>query len=132
MIHLFIGIDPSINSTGICIQAFKYVDESNYEKLYTKFYVIHGGKLRKKDLEAEQQFANIFQFINYDKKEFKEFKGIDNNKFELAKTYNLITIVNCIKEIISKETLKLKNEYDDVFKYITIESNSYSIRYGLL
>ena len=135
MIHLFIGIDPSINSTGICIQAFKYVDESNYEKLYTKFYVIHGGKLRKKDLEAEQQFANIFQFINYDKKEFKEFKGIDNNKFELigqkdvettrqADLYYNMTISN-FKDIWSK-LQKLQRNISTMDSYMTqLETYSY-------
>ena len=46
---LYVGIDPSINSTGITIARY----ENNVE-VEIKFYIIKNGKLTKKELKAEK------------------------------------------------------------------------------
>lgn len=126
MIFMYIGIDPSINSTGICIQCYN----ENNERNSIKFYIVHGGKLKKKELLAENKFIDIFEYVCYDKQEIKEFKGKDNNKFELTKTQNLLNIVDNIVDIICKEERKIHIKYPgkDIQKYITIEANSFNSR----
>lgn len=126
MIFMYIGIDPSINSTGICVQCY---NEEN-ERVSIKFYIIHGGKLKKKESLAEDKFANVFEYVCYDKQETKEFKGKDNVKFELAKTKNLLSIIDAIKEIVYKEEQKIHICFpnEDIHKYITIEANSFNSR----
>lgn len=71
---LYIGIDPSINSTGLCIN---YNDVDN-------FYIICP---KHKIKEQAQNLTYIF----YDK---------DTTNTEIAKTHNLISIANAIEDVI--------------------------------
>lgn len=125
MISLYIGIDPSINSTGICIQAYR-----DDEELFVKFYIVHGGKLKKKEIIAEEYFSDIFQYVQYEKIDTREFKNKDNHKFELAKTKNLVSIAKSIDSIVLAVERVLSYDYpmDDIEKYVTIESNSFNSR----
>ena len=63
--NLFIGIDPSINSTGMCIQF--YNDDLTKRVKGDKFYIIRGNKLTKREKKAEQENAQLFEYVLYDK-----------------------------------------------------------------
>lgn len=58
---LCVGIDPSINSTGLCLTLFN----EYFEEQYTKFYIIHPHKLTKKEKQAEDQNSN-FEYITFE------------------------------------------------------------------
>ena len=75
MDNMFIGIDPSINSTGIVI---RLCDKSLREK-WSKYYILKGdtheltkktnkpkSPLSKAELEAQKRYDN-FNYILYDK-----------------------------------------------------------------
>ena len=116
--NIFVGIDPSINSTGVCILE---TDENNAQVNY-KFYIIKNGKLSKKESKAEDDNAKIFQYILYDKLD-TSIKNIEDYKvLEWNKTKNMIQVCNCVKEIIHKH-IKRCNEVSNL--YICQEGISY-------
>lgn len=78
---MFVGIDPSINSTGICI--------IKNEK--TTFYNIK-PRLTKKEIEII--LPDNFFFVTYDKTESRE---------EIHKTTNFINIADRIEEIVATQ-----------------------------
>ena len=80
-----IGIDPSINSTGICINS----------PGGSEYYIIC-SKLTKKMREFKHKRVHI---INYEKTEFKELEYSDK---EFIKTRNIRNIVSEIEKIIKK------------------------------
>ena len=125
MVSLYVGIDPSINSTGICVQA--YHDE---EHLYTRFFIVHGGRLTKKESASVESLNNLIDVVEYNKIDTSIYKKKDNNEFEIAKTKNLISIVSSISEILDSESRKLSLEYknEDIESYVTIEANSFNSR----
>ena len=43
--NIFVGIDPSINSTGVCILE----NDDNKEHVNYKFYIIKNNKITKKE-----------------------------------------------------------------------------------
>ena len=49
MNNIYVGIDPSINSSGVYVR----VESSTGELLEEKFYIIKGDKLSKKEDAAE-------------------------------------------------------------------------------
>ena len=83
---IYIGLDLSINSTGICI----YDSESKD----TKYYII-GSKFTKKTLDSSQ---NIITFIKYSKTDID--KQSPYHIKERYKTSNIYNIVDEIKKII--------------------------------
>lgn len=90
--NIFIGIDPSINSTGITIQKF------NNDKLVNqKFYIIKPNKLTKKE---EKVCIKNFEYIIYEKFDTSQYK--DTHLTEYYKTLSLINISNAILELINK------------------------------
>ena len=111
--NIFVGIDPSVNSTGVCII------KSNEESSSCKFYIIKDGKLTKKESKAEDSVLDIFQYLQYDKKDTSN--KVENYRIlEQNKTYNMISICNVLKEIINK------NYSNEVFNlYICQEGISY-------
>ena len=125
MVSLYIGIDPSINSTGICIQSYY-----NGEPLKTKFFIVHSGRLTKKESTAVDSLDGLVDVVEYNKIDTSIYKKKDNSEFEIAKTKNLISIVSSISDILDTETRALRLEYplDDVESYITIEANSFNSR----
>ena len=125
MVSLYIGIDPSINSTGICIQSYY-----NGEPLRTKFFIVHSGRLTKKESEAVDNLDGLVDVVEYNKIDTSIYKKKDNNEFEIAKTKNLISIVSSISDILDSESRKLSLEYkyEDIESYITIEANSFNSR----
>ena len=109
--NLYIGIDPSINSTGIC---FKY--DNNID-----FYIIKAGlHLTKRELKANEELNN-FEYICYD----KLLNDKNPHITEFNKTQNFIIIINYIKELIYKKILLYNLSLDINNVYIVMEGVSY-------
>lgn len=85
---IFIGIDQSINSTGICV----IKDNEEY------FYIIKHGKLSKKEQIAHDSISNL-NYILYEHYDLSLFTN--NSDKEIAKTYNILNIVKEIDNIIN-------------------------------
>ena len=86
-----IGLDLSINSTGICI--YKKSEQNSYNK-----YLIISGKDTKKLREFSHEKITI---EIYDKKDVS--KAIDYSSKESVKSYNIYSIAKCIERVIKKE-----------------------------
>ena len=95
MKELYVGIDPSINSTGVTINIW----ENN--SLFTEvFYIIKGNKLTKKEQKVtEDDDLNKVIYSTYEKIDIKD--AVDSHELELIKTKNLLNIVNVISHIIT-------------------------------
>lgn len=111
--NLFIGIDPSINSTGICIEIF---DGDNL--IFEHFYIIRGHKLTKKEKNASEEYKDNFTYIIY---EHSDTRVDDNHLSELFKTYNIISIKRSILDIL----IDLKEQFDIQIMTIVQEGISY-------
>lgn len=57
--NVFIGIDPSINSTGMTIRT---------DTGFCRFFIIKGDKLTKKEKNAQSNNSEIFEYCLYQKK----------------------------------------------------------------
>lgn len=95
MKELYVGIDPSINSTGVTINIW----ENN--SLFTEvFYIIKGNKLTKKEQKVtEDDDLSAVIYSTYEKIDIKD--AVDSHELELIKTKNLLNIVNAISHIIT-------------------------------
>ena len=108
--EIYIGIDQSINSTGINIKKY-----DNNILIKEHFYIIT-NKTTKKALKYSESLDN-FDYIIYEKHEKSE--AIDNNEFEMNKLLNNIKITECILDII-KNNVNLLDKL-----YIGMEGVSY-------
>lgn len=105
---IFIGIDQSINSTGVTVQC-----NGN-----ENFYIIKGTKLTAKENKAHISYNN-FEYVLYNKEEIKD---ADNNHVaEIIKTMNLIRISRTIIGIISYYI----KQFDKCNVYVCMEGISY-------
>ena len=119
--NLFVGIDPSINSTGICVL---HCDEDGNTIAPDSFYIVRGTKLTKKEAKAELECLSNFQYVIYDKVETSTSEN--NHEFERIKTDNFIKIVNEIYSIVYKEYEKHDIEENPVLNvWICQEGISY-------
>lgn len=84
--NMYVGIDPSINSTGITIRCGNDV----------KFYIIKGGKLTKKEKEAQESNKDVFEYVLYEKEELSK----DHYVRELNKSANISSIADAIYTIL--------------------------------
>lgn len=109
--NLYIGIDQSINSTGICVKLYE-----NKKLIKEHFYIIT-NKATKKALTYSETLDN-FDYILYDKKEKSESK--DNNEFEQNKLLNNILITDNILDIIKSN---MTSPLDRI--YVGMEGISY-------
>lgn len=119
----FIGIDQSINSTGITFQVYGKTDSilAKYELLEKHFYIITGkDKLTAREKKAQTTYSE-FDYVNYTKEDIKTAKN--NHEAELIKTRNLIKISRTIIAIISTYTKKYSSNSINV--YICMEGVSY-------
>ena len=105
--NIYIGIDPSINSTGIVIQKENKI----------LFYIVKPNKLSKKEIAIEHKIYN-FKYVLYNKIDLSKYKD-KNYLEEQKKTENLLSISSTIKNIINSNI----NETDIV--YIVEEGISY-------
>ena len=134
---LYVGIDPSINSTGITIARY----ENNVE-VEIKFYIIKNGKLTKRESTANDSIDN-FEYIIYNKIDLTQFKD-DNHVFEYYKTKNMVEVVNTIYDLILNEVKKYTSAVNVVIEGISYGSSirtksvfdlaglNYMIRYKLI
>lgn len=134
---LYVGIDPSINSTGITIA--KYENDVEVE---IKFYIIKNGKLTKRESAANDSIDN-FEYIIYNKIDLTQFKD-DNHVFEYYKTKNMVEVVNTIYDLILNEVKKYSAIVNVVIEGISYGSSirtksifdlaglNYMIRYKLI
>ena len=118
MNNIYVGIDPSINSSGIYVR----VESSIGELLEEKFYIIKGDKLSKKEDAAELKNLAVFSYVIYDKQNTTNGTNIEN---ERNKAINFISIVENIKKIIATTDFR----YGKMNKiYICQEGISYGSR----
>ena len=118
MNNIYVGIDPSINSSGVYVR----VESSTGELLEEKFYIIKGDKLTKKEDAAELKNLAVFSYVIYDKQNTTTGTNIEN---ERNKAINFISIVSAIKEIIGTTDYK----YHRMNKiYVCQEGISYGSR----
>lgn len=134
---LYVGIDPSINSTGITIARYE-----NDVEVEIKFYIIKNGKLTKRESAANDSIDN-FEYVIYDKIDLKQFKD-DNHVFEYYKTKNMVEVVNTIYDLILNEAKKYSAIVNVVIEGISYGSSirtksifdlaglNYMIRYKLI
>lgn len=108
---IYIGIDQSINSTGVCLKKYK-----DNQLIYEHFYIITNKTTKKALLYSE--LLNNFDYIIYEKHEKSE--ASDNNEFEMYKLINNIYITDKILNIIDRN---IENDSDLVF--IGMEGISY-------
>ena len=105
MKELYVGIDPSINSTGVTINIWK--DNSLFTEV---FYIIKGNKLTKKEQKVtEDDDLNKVIYSTYEKIDIKD--AHDSHELELIKTKNLLNIVNVISHIITVHSKHCDNIY---------------------
>ena len=91
--NIYIGIDPSMNSTGLCIQFWE--DKDTFVKEY--FAIIKPGKLTKKEQLAQEKYL-FFDYILFDKYDLKIYEN--NHEHEYYKTMNMINTLDKIIETI--------------------------------
>lgn len=101
MIKIYVGVDPSINSSGITCLA--YEDEKLIKEM---FYIIKPDKLTKNESKAEDENISRFMYVIYKKPEFDKE---NNHEVEYYKTIIFRDILNIIKEIISKFVYQITN-----------------------
>lgn len=105
--NVFIGIDPSINSTGMTIRT---------DTGFCRFFIIKGDKLTKKEKNAQSNNSEIFEYCLYQKENVKDTNNAHER--ELAKAHNLSTIADTIYNII--EELLQKFRKSSVIDSVTI------------
>lgn len=105
--NVFIGIDPSINSTGMTIRT---------DTGFCRFFIIKGDKLTKKEKTAQLENSEIFEYCLYQKENVKDTNNAHER--ELAKAHNLSTIADTIYNIIQEVLSQLKKS--DSVNSITI------------
>lgn len=95
--NVFIGIDPSINSTGMTIRT---------DTGFCRFFIIKGDKLTKKEKNAQSANFEIFEYCLYQKENVKDTNNAHER--ELAKAHNLSTIADTIYNIIEELLQQLR------------------------
>ena len=106
----------------MCIQF--YNDDLTKRVKDDKFYIIRGNKLTKREKKAEQENAQLFEYVLYDKIETKESEN--NHEFEKIKTENFIKIVDCVYNIVYNNYKRCDNPEDPVLNiWICQEGISY-------
>lgn len=95
--NVFIGIDPSINSTGMTIRT---------DTGFCRFFIIKGDKLTKKEKNAQLDNSEIFEYCLYQKENVKDTNNAHER--ELAKAHNLSTIADTIYNIIEELLQKFR------------------------
>ena len=112
--EIFIGIDPSLNSTGLCLQ---FYEDGQFVK--DMYYIVKPNKLTKREKTAQETLIN-FDYALYEKIDLDMYK--DNNLFsEYWKTVNMIRLVKMIKHCINDNIQGRQN----VKLYIVQEGISY-------
>ena len=118
--ELYIGIDPSMNSTGVWIKA----EEKN--KLINEYIYIIVPEIKKKMIKSCEKIIseNInFKYIQYNKIDLSLYEN-NNHWSEFYKTCNMINIMESIEFIIDDTIKKFPK------KHINIHICQEGISYG--
>lgn len=102
MYELYVGVDPSINSTGVTVLIYNSEGEIHSQN----FFVITGSKLTKKEKEAAVKYSDMFEYRMYEKNKVTD--TMSNIEREYLKTMNFINIVLSVDNIVN-EYLKKYN-----------------------
>lgn len=100
---IFVGIDPSTNSTGVVVLTYNGEDLLN-----ENYYIIKPDKLTKREKESELKIHS-FGYVLYNKHTTNEED--DHYTAELYKAKNFISIMGKCKECILKEANKYRANY---------------------
>ena len=117
----YVGIDPSINSTGICIQKYDGNLKINEEFIILKPCDKNRPEdkwLNKKEKQAEEQLQN-FQYCFYSKMDLTPYKDL-NHYHEYWKSWNICLCAKTVKDIIKEWT-----KDNPIQIHIVIEGISY-------
>ena len=112
--NLYVGIDPSINSTGVCTLVYDLDGELKEDR----FYIIKNGKLTKKEQKAELDNIDKFSYVLLE----RNTKADDNHELELNKTLYFMEVVSSILEIINTTNYRF-GRFCNI--YVCIEGISY-------
>lgn len=94
MVKLYVGIDPSENSTGVCVEVF----EDN-KHIAEDFYIIKStNKLTRKENAAAEKYAAFFHYETFEK---LPVTTDDNHVNEIHKADNFISILNIIENVLN-------------------------------
>lgn len=107
----YIGIDPSVNSTGICINA------CGKERFWIVAPKSNSVRITKKRRDYDRVISSLsgkFEYAFYDKTDISEFDCV---RGEYYKTVNMMNICEKIKSVV------LENSYGR--SYIVLEGISY-------
>lgn len=101
MIEIYVGVDPSLNSSGIACLAYE-----DSIKIDEKFYIIKSEKLTKKEVKAEEENIQNFEYVVYNR--IKSEDSENNHAVEYYKSLAAIEVMenifNSIKKFINKCT----------------------------
>ena len=103
--NICIGVDPSMNSSGIAI----LICNDNNEIVKEQFYIIKPDKLTKREQQANEKYKDFFKYVLYDK--LDPAQATNTHDAEFWKTLNMISVVNNIN-LITHEYI---NEENNVF-----------------
>ena len=117
----FIGIDPSMNSSGICVLKFDGDTKIREDFIILKPY--NNAKplekqLVKKEKIAQESLMN-FEYLFYDSEDLKAYEDYGDYR-EYWKSYNMIRCAKKVKEIVHELT---KDNPEEI--HICIEGISY-------
>ena len=116
MIDIYVGIDPSINSSGVTCLA--YEDGKLIREMY---YIIKPDKLTKKENAAEQENIKRFMYVIYQKPEYDKE---NNHEVEYNKILIFKQILDDIEEVIRKFIYQIT--YSGIYNlYVCQEGISY-------
>lgn len=107
-----VGIDPSLNSTGVCI--IKYDDDMNV--IDERYFIVKPNKLTRRETDAQNKNEN-FNYVLYDKQDLKQYNE-NNHVHEYHKTCNIINVTRELKRLID-------DNVDDEHVIIVQEGISY-------
>lgn len=124
---LFIGIDPSINSTGVVMR----LCDPELRELSIKYYILKGDShevtkkggmpvspLSKKELAAQAKY-DCFNYVVYNKDPIQS--GVTSVENELAKTHSFIALSKKLIRIIDDAC----EEFGNPEVYVVLEGISY-------
>ena len=116
MIDIYVGIDPSINSSGVTCLAYE-----DGKLIREMFYIIKPDKLTKKESQAEDDNIKRFMYVLYQKPEYEKE---NNHEVEYNKIIIFKEILDNIYEIIKKFIYQIT--YSGIYNlYICQEGISY-------
>ena len=89
MIDIYVGIDPSMNSSGVTCLAYE-----DGKLIREMFYIIKPDKLTKRENEAEQANLKRFMYVLYQKPEYDKENNheVEYNKILIFKQILIIQL----------------------------------------